>query len=266
MVYIISRKIRVKGDELHIEPLGDFHVGSPHTDLDRIRDRVEAIRAEPDRYWIGMGDYIESIGPYRRGVVDKRWMEWLARHGLQTPLQQLDEFFKLVEPIKKKCLGLIIGNHDYTVLDPGDLKLEFENRGYIFLGPMAFIKIEVVKNGKLRRSDWIWACHGSYAGMRQGGAVNRLEDLSRKYYADVYLHAHTHAKNFWKGIRYIPQADPPKLIEKTMIYVLTGCFVREHVVNDFSYTEIRPSPRTVRLGTITVGFPINKPEVINAYD
>jgi predicted phosphodiesterase len=262
-MYLARIKLDVKSDEFLLEPFGDLHIGSRFVDYDKLHERIEAIKAEDNRFWIGMGDYIESIGPYRRGRVDKRWMEWLNKHGITTPIQQLDEFFKLVEPIKHKCLGLVFGNHDYTQLDLTDLQLLCVNHGYRFLGTMAMLELDLGP-----RRDVVWACHGSYNGMRTGGAINRLEDLSRKYLADVYLHAHTHLKQAVAGSRIIADfsVNPPKLTEKKIVYVLTGCFIKEHIEDDVNYAELKPTPKTTRVGTITLGFPLDRGETINVYD
>ena len=261
-MYLLQIDLMIRGRELLLEPLGDVHIGSRFVDYEHLRERIEAIRSDENRYWIGMGDYIESIGPYRRGRVDKRWMEWLNKHGITTPLQQFDEFFKLVEPIRDKCLGLLFGNHDVTNLDLMDLELLCREKGYRFLGTMAMIKLNINNV----RSDIIWACHGSYNGMRTGGAINRLEDLSRKYYAHVYLHAHSHIKNAATGERIEATFNPPRLIKRKLVYVLTGCFVKQHEVNDVTWFEFKPTPRSMRIGTITIGFPLDRPETINVYD
>jgi len=48
-------------DTFNLYPLGDIHAGSIHCSETEITKQVERIRVDPKGYWIGMGDYADSI-------------------------------------------------------------------------------------------------------------------------------------------------------------------------------------------------------------
>ena len=104
------REIKYSGEWAHIEPLGDIHVGNPACDEQKFIQRVEAIKKDKNRYWIGMGDYVDNIRPWKRGVVDKRWETNLLA-GEADWVAQWERFVEIVEPITNKCLGFLWGNH-----------------------------------------------------------------------------------------------------------------------------------------------------------
>lgn len=43
--------------------LGDIHLGNINCDKEKFKEIVDWIASDPQRYWIGMGDYIEAILP-----------------------------------------------------------------------------------------------------------------------------------------------------------------------------------------------------------
>ncbi|MEM4300357.1 MAG: metallophosphoesterase [Candidatus Caldarchaeum sp.] len=255
-VRVINVKIPRKHKRLHLEPLGDLHIGSPAFDKQKFLERVKAIARDPDRYTIIMGDIIDNVRPYRRGVVDKRFTFHGVDRSVMTPTEQIRLFHDYVNPIKHKILGVLWGNHEFTTMEYDEFRETVcrlpDGTVLPFLGSMCFLRL-VVSNGAMTRSWNVWACHGSYGGMKRGGAINRLEDLSLQYDADVYLHAHTHLKEFSVASAWTITPDGG-LDEWRRIYVLTGTFMRKHVVGFDSYSEKRPSLLQSRVGTITVVF------------
>ena len=240
---------------IHLEPLGDIHIGSRLFDRQKFLERLNAIKNDRTRYWLGMGDYIDNIRPYKGGTIDKRWNYSVIDREYMTPEEQLTAFVNLVKPIANKCLGLLWGNHEWNTIDYDEFNERVCRRlGVPFLGSMAFVQLRI-RRQDVKRTVIIWACHGSYAGMRRGGAVNRLEELSAKYDADIYLHAHTHYKDFFPGEGY-GLDENGNLITWNKMYALTGTFMRQHVVGIESYHERHPSLRVSRLGTITIGIDI----------
>jgi len=92
--------------------LGDVHIGSANFARPEFVKSVNMIK-ESGGYWIGMGDYVDCIT-----TRDPRFnpfeiaQEFGVRDLANLPMAQANEFMKLIEPIKDKCLGLISGNHE----------------------------------------------------------------------------------------------------------------------------------------------------------
>jgi len=245
--------LKHKGEFLFIEPLGDLHIGNPAFDVNHFKSRVKAIAKDPNRYWFGMGDYIDNIHPWRRGTPDKRFTYHAVGKRLLTPGEQAQIFRQLIAPIRGKCLGLLWGNHEDSLLEPEEFISLFCEPDLRFLGYEAMVRLRIHFRKKHIRDFVIWMCHGAYAGMKSGGAISRLEDLSRKYDAQIFLHAHTHSKGAWHGVRYQVDWKNRTLQKLDLMYVLTGCFLQEHVIGYHSYTEAKPTTKTIRVGTITIG-------------
>jgi hypothetical protein len=244
-----------KGEMLMLEPLGDIHYGSPAFMEEKFLERVEAIRRDKNRYWIGMGDYIDNVRPYKQGTVDKRWTTE-ALKGVPDWDEQIRGFVEMIKPIAHKCLGLLWGNHEWSTMTSA----EFEDRvckplGVDFLGGRAFLVLRIRSGKKVVGEYSVFAIHGNYSGMRVGGALNRLQDLARVYDADVYLMGHTHSKAYQAEYRVSIVAVGNKyvLVERPVIYVLTGGFLNPNHVGVEQYFDKHPLPRSIRVGTVTIG-------------
>jgi hypothetical protein len=244
-----------KGEMLMVEPLGDMHYGNPAFVYEKFKERVEAIRKDGNRYWIGMGDYIDNIRPYRGGMVDKRWTTEVLK-GIGDWDEQLSGLLDFFEPIKDKCIGLLWGNHEWATITAK----EFTDRvcwplGVDFLGGRCFVLLRVKSKGKVVGEYAIFAIHGHYSGTRVGGALNRLQDLARIYDADVYLMAHTHSKAFQTEHRVSVEVRNGKyvVVERPVIYALTGGFLDPNNLTVEQYFDKHPLPRSIRVGTVTIG-------------
>jgi len=253
---LVEIEIR-EGEWVYTESLGDLHIGNAGFDEERFLTRRDYIRkTKQKRFWIGMGDYIENIRPYARGAIDRRWDTEILR-GEADWDEQIRRFVKMVYPIRRKCLGLLWGNHEWKTMTAK----EFEDRvcrplGVDFLGSRAFVILRLKCKREIVGEYAIFAIHGSYAGHRLGGAFNRLQDLARIYDADIYLMGHTHAKGFQPDIRVSVEFDEDGnnvVVKRPVIYGLTGCFLDPFCLEVDGYMDRRPTPRSVRLGTITIG-------------
>ena len=244
-----------RGEKIYIEPLGDIHYGHPACDLKRLRSRVNAIRDDPHRYWIGMGDYIENIRPYRPGRVDMRWNTEILKGEPDWDLQ-IRGIVEELKPIAHKCFGLLWGNHEWANMTG----MEFEDRlcnplGAKFLGSSAFILMRILCDKKLVGEYVIFATHGNYSGSKVGGAINRMQDLSSVYDADIYLMGHVHTKAIHRDekISVGVVRGKPVVMKRTVIYGLTGCFLNSYQKGVETYVDRKPMLRNFKMGTITIG-------------
>lgn len=96
---------------------GDTHIGDALIHSKGLERLVSYILAEPYRYWIHKGDWIEAIT-----TDDKRYNEETAEaQKMATPLKQRDEAIRLYKPIADRGLVGLFGNHEAKLHRFGNL-------------------------------------------------------------------------------------------------------------------------------------------------
>lgn len=186
--------------EFKITPIGDVHVGNKATCKRTFRKVIAEIEQNPNHYWFGIGDYFDAISKrdkrFRIGTLDPKIA---ARE--DTINAQVHMLWEMIIPITSKCLGLLRGNHEDTVLERDGVDLAqmladrmaavghdvqvFGYEGWLRL------KFQHSSGGRSRTID-IFASHGHGGGRKPGAKVNRLVDIFSHYHADFVIVGHTH--------------------------------------------------------------------------
>ena len=250
---IINIKIKVRGEALFLEPFGDLHIGSPLFDKEKFLERRRAVEKDHDRYVLLIGDIIDNIRPWKRGELDKRFRLDIYNSGLLNYVDQINYFLKLMQPIKHKVLGVMMGNHEWVTMD----RQEFEQLickpfNWRYLGATCILRI-TAENKNYKRTWNVWATHGSYSGLHIGGALNRLIAISCIFpNCHVYLMGHTHFKTVHPVESFVVRGGKVET-EKTL-FAFTGSFQKRFAVGVDSYFDRNVKPSLVRTGTITIGF------------
>jgi len=185
-----------KLDPIKIYPLGCMHIEHAGCQIDRLKADVKKISTEPNSFWIGLGD----AGDYIH-YLDKRFdpeslpakfsIKDLATWGEVVN----EEVEKILQPIAHKCLGVHMGNHEWTFFkkygfNPAeDLAERLKTK---YLAYEAFTLLQVKEGNKGRYSCRIFSTHGFGGGRKTGGAINNIVDLTVNYEADIYFMAHVH--------------------------------------------------------------------------
>ena len=100
-----------------IVPLGDVHIGAAACDEALFRRVVDRIAADPDCYWLGLGDYCEFINRRDKRFDPASCADWMTLADLSDIAKvERDRFLDIVKPIAGKCLGLLTGNHEDAIL------------------------------------------------------------------------------------------------------------------------------------------------------
>lgn len=84
-------------DEIKVEIFSDLHIGSKKCDYNSIRERIERVKNENNRYCIITGDVINNSTKTSVGDVYEEEL---------TPMQQVKQAIMLFEPIKDKIIGI----------------------------------------------------------------------------------------------------------------------------------------------------------------
>ena len=252
----VTLELPTKDSKLFIEPLGDIHIGSKSVNYEKLIERINAIKNDPCRYTVIMGDCIDNITAYAGGAMDKRWMGYNSLDKTYAePEEQADRFVELMEPIKDKIIGIMVGNHEFKtwnrrrcekdLVDPLKAK---------YLGYKCMIHITTkyknIESGDLE----IYGVHGSYAGQQIGGGINQLVLSSADVLADVYLMGHVHDKMVYTADAIYHDVKHNKKAKKTRLFGLTGTFMETTMEGEDTYTDRKTRVRNAKIGTITVQF------------
>jgi hypothetical protein len=234
-----------------------------------IKQRDEILN-DPFTFWIGGGDYGEFIGfgdakRFDPDAVSPRVkVKDLARLGKMT-YEQIRDLF---EPIKHKCLGLIVGNHEKqymrrlqqedlhgwlcTELGVADLgyscfmDVVFQRaRGHIkALGERGDATLPILMGESLPKTNHshsdtfrIWCHHGAGAAQTKGGKINRLTSFMRSFDADIFFMGHVHDQ---MGARLTPLCANDacdKITHRTKLGIISGSYLKTYAQGVTTYGE-----------------------------
>lgn len=191
-----------------------MHLGNAGCAEDRLRRDVAEIADDPRAFWLGGGDYADLIG-YSDGRFDPANLaDWVKAKDLgDLGAVAMRRAREILAPIADKCLGLIIGNHEYKY----QLKQTHEglhgwlctelgapNLGYCCLFDLVLIRLRGVKKPYLsperpKNADnghsetfRVFCHHGAGYAQTPGGKLNRLVQFMQSFEADVYFAGHVH--------------------------------------------------------------------------
>ena len=92
--------------KIELIPLADLHLGDIHSDYLRIKETIEYIQKTPHAYCILNGDLMDCA--IQSSIGDT--------YGANLqPMEQLKQCVKTFEPIKKKILAVLPGNHEHRI-------------------------------------------------------------------------------------------------------------------------------------------------------
>ena len=247
-VYRMARGQR----EISLEPLCCLHIGALNCDWPTLLERLAAIRRDPTRLTLVMGDIGDSIYP---GPTEKRYDPDTIDPRYYPPHKAYEKFVQLIEPIHRqgKVIGYHTGNHDETwsMRSGFNVVRDWVVRqlpGATYLGWLAVTRF-IVKDhrGRTVRTYYINSHHGSFTGNRLGGAINRTEDRGRAWDSDITLRGHCHQIGGSKKSRY--QWSLSK--GKKQVFALCGSFYSSYLECAASYAE-KKDLEPLETGTITV--------------
>lgn len=178
----------------NLYPFGDTHYGSPQCNIPFVRQTIDMIAADPDGYWVGMGDFMENA------IVGS-----LSDVYTQTasPEEQAKEIIKWLEPIKHKGLFMIGGNHERrthraTGMTPEEYisaELGRNEKGQRWVPYLGFSVYAVFQMSQCKtpKSFKCYFHHNRGGGYTMGGKVNASERLRFiAPTADAIFSAHSH--------------------------------------------------------------------------
>jgi len=284
---MFSQKIIInlekKDDTIHIEPLGDIHVGHVGFDEKHYTERINAISKEENRYTLFMGDQLDAINIYDKRYnpdtvilhdIDNQRQAWqdLTQRLINKQLERCEEktFYQNVYNIKTgdfdkkkrvkqvikkgenpKIMGLLHGNHEYKIRELTRTYLENNfcfNNGIDFLGAKCYISLDIRYKNKVLGQWSIMAMHGSGGGQPE----TMLKQMKQNNYCDIFLCGHLHQKYYKPETVMDVDHSIGKAWEREIHLCNTGTFCHFMTEGVSGYGDTKNQVIGVPIGTATI--------------
>ena len=269
---IIEKVIEVESvaDTFEIYPIGDVHIGAYNCAEKHFKAFVAYIKDRPNAYWVGGGDYCNLITPSDVCRYDVRAMANCIFTGsamnikealMDISKQERERFVEMVEPIKDKCIGLIEGNHEYSIMkhaNNGHHWVMCDELGVPSLTDCAFIRFrtkQIITNAG--SSVTMFILHGMGGGRTPGAEPNHLARLAGWNDSDIILRGHSHTFRIEPSEPrlYIPHkgALPDECMQREVFKGNWGCWLKSYAVGPSTYdSRANYPPRPLRAMVIKV--------------
>ena len=188
--------------------LGDIHIGSPQCDENKFAVLCKHIKDSKNTYWWGGGDMTDAIVLKDSKRFDVNTLpDWMFTGSASDAKRRLGDILRAQRkrlnhyllPIKDKCLGLIEGNHEYTIYKYHNTNhmqmicdsLETENLTDCALLRMSF---PLYSNNKRTRGNLVrgFITHGHGGGRTSGAEPNKLFNMMADKNVDFGMRGHSH--------------------------------------------------------------------------
>lgn len=188
---VIKHKLSPDLKSIELHTFADLHMGDRECDWDLIKKRIQYVKETENAYCILNGDIINNA---TKTSVSDCYAEELS------PMEQIQMFTSLFEPIKDKILAVTSGNHENRAYKEGvditELCTTQLGIRHLYAREGTLIFLRFGKQDKHHCNDMcvytIYVTHGSGGGRKEGGKANRLADMASIVDADIYIHSHTH--------------------------------------------------------------------------
>lgn len=232
---IVTKKIDIRQGYPEICFMGDTHIGAKAFDEANFKNAIKYIADKPNRYMVGMGDFVDTITFSDRRFsideVDKRLMY------IDEQFQALEEYLM---PIKEKIIGLHIGNHEtkFAMRQAyNGLKQVCRTLDVPFLDDTAVELITLTKKGKKEHKWKIHSCHGYGGGWTLGAVVNRVLK-EPAIIRDSCIHAFGHSHKLFAILYSLGLSEESRrMIPAYAWFLNTGSFLRSYLIGASTYAE-----------------------------
>lgn len=234
---LISYSIPKSTKTLTVCPLGDLQWSGDKgpTAQDHLKRHIDRC-LELDGYFVGLGDYVDTMSPSNRQRLVAAGLYDTAMQVISEKCRELVEelYEKFLKPTTGRWIGMVHGHHHYP-LESGQstdemladlLKTEY-------LGTSAFIK---VNNADLV----LYLHHGNGGGKLPGASMNRTYHIQAGLEgADIYMLGHDTKLSSARVSRPFPvwgkKRSEHKLKHRDVWLLSTGSFCKSNIVGHRSH-------------------------------
>lgn len=223
----------------------------PLGEKDLLKAWVDRIASDPSAYTVLLGDSMDlgrrRFTKYVKGYNDD-----------ETSLDQFDdmaraqcrELAKILQPIKRKILGGILGNHYWEYSNGVNTEQTLaELLGYPYLGVTAAIRCDFARQ-KIVRGQQVYSTEarltifghhsmGGGGGRSTSGDVAGLLKGEKVIDADIYCAGHTHRAFGIKerSLRLTERTVPPRVNERPVAFLRAGAMLKTFAEDEPTATK-----------------------------
>ena len=222
---VVKKELGGNIDKLTIIPISDVHIGDKTTDLKAFREVLERIKNEPNTFTILNGDLCNVALKNSKSDV---YADEL------TPMEQVLQVIKFLEPIKDKILVMSNGNHEDRITKDTSIDVLYLVAKQLHLEQAYsptwwYLYLSFGKNkqkGDNRKLLYtLSGYHGFGGGSTTGGKANKVKKMSQVVLADCYIMSHVHEPINTKGVIFVPDYQHKSIVKKEMYYCISNSFV-----------------------------------------
>jgi len=239
---VVHIKVPSKKDEFTFYNLSDIHLGNKACAKNQLQRDIDKIKRDKYARWFATGDLGEYISTRDRRMdyscLDKTIFD--TDNLTKTGKTLKDALAKLLMPIADKCLGLGIGNHEWSYEqehDQSDLHISLCNElGVRHLGYTAFLDTVFDFFGK-KQVIRHFLSHGKGAAQSDGGKINTLVGYLNSFDANIYWVGHLHDQLAKKKVVVCANERCTHLKDKIKLGVMSGSYFRTYAMGTTTYAE-----------------------------
>ena len=250
-------------DEFRVWNLSDLHLGARGCSEKLLNKDVKAIAEDPYSFWIGGGDYAEFIGYSDKRFDPDAVADWISVKDLgDLGKRTMQKVRDVLYPIRSKCLGLLIGNHERKFeLHTQHESLHYwlcEELGVPYLGYCCLFDLHFCllsgsvakprlmkklppRRGNIRHQDSnvfrVFAHHGAGYAVTPGGKLNKLISAMNAFEADLYFLSHVHDQMARREPVLSADAACTTLTQKVRLGMISGSYLKTYNQGSISYGE-----------------------------
>lgn len=219
---VIKRDLGEKVEKITIIPISDVHIGDKTTNLKAFREVIERIKNEPNTYTILNGDLCNIALKNSKSDVYSDEL---------TPMEQVLQIIKFIEPIRSKVLVLSNGNHEDRITRDTSIDVLYLVAKQLHLEDVYspswwYLYLSFGNTNKKRPAVFtISGWHGSGSSQTSGAKLNRVKKMGQVVLADIYLMSHVHEPIQSKGVIFVPDYQHKSIVKKEMYYCISNAFV-----------------------------------------
>jgi len=207
----------------------------PLTDKAQFKEWIERVQ-ERNAYVFLVGDSFDFARTHYRKHQRSYTEDESSPEAIDTWHESdIADLAKLLEPIKKRILGIVRGNHYHQFLDGSDSEHHLSKRlGVRYLGVEGCVRLDCGDESLV-----VYLHHdGGGGGTTFGGDINALVKAAGVVNPDVIVCAHTHRAYAVKEPQHeVSRTGDPRVIERDRAFLRAGCFKSqaEHLPGESAY-------------------------------
>lgn len=248
-----------KDVEVSLYDIADIHLLNRGFSKSHLLRDIKRIQDDPYALFFIGGDYGDFIHP-----TDKRFDPTCFDEDLrvidmtQIGAKIVDLMVEYFSPIRHKCLGVLIGNHEKQYINRqsqefihGHLCSELQAPNMMYSGfcDIYFVHKPKIKMPALEFTEQIptdylaklrvFVHHGMGAANTAGGKINKLKSLVDMVDADLVMMGHVHEQFAKTFLRLRPNHNCTVIGEKPIMGMITGSYLKTYAPDFVGYGEMR---------------------------